>query len=91
MILLLLTSTTDSIPTTGFQEKNAPIKISPQKDALNKIIFWILFVSNFIFIEIFDQKLKLISLNIFWFLITICSLSFFTIVYFLIRVFLVFN
>ena len=41
-----------------------------------RIILWILFVSNFIFIEIFDQKLKLISLNIFWFLITICSLSF---------------
>ena len=46
---------------------------------------WILFVSNFIFIEIFDRKLKFISLNIFWFLITICSFNFFVIVYFLMR------
>ena len=32
-----------------------------------EIILWVFFISNFIFIEVFVRKLKLISVNIFWF------------------------
>ena len=74
--------------------KLPPRKIADRKisslSLKRKVILWILFLSNFVFIEIFLRKLKLIFLKIIWFLITVCSLNCFTAVYFL-GLFLVFN
>ena len=53
------------IPPGKLPLENPPQGKLPPENCPPKIILWILFVSNLFFIEIFDQKLKLIFLNIF--------------------------